>query len=234
LPVSRFVDDPDIIRRFSATIPFFSRRKTDGPLIIKNLGTNLVREAVTAADGSFVVPDLLAGTYDVKVTMPGFKSPEQTGIILGATERVTLKRIELGVGQLEETVFVTGASPLVQTQTAARSGLIQREQMDDIALKGRDFAGLLKILPGVVDTSSREAPGWGSMGGLTINGRNGGFNFAYGGVTNKETGSNSVNWSAPALDSIGEVSSGATTRRDALRHEGDRRAVRHPRWRAAA
>jgi hypothetical protein len=60
-------------------------------------------------------------------------------------------------------------------------------------------------LPGVVDTSNREAPGWGSMGGLTINGRNGGFNFAYDGVTNKDTGSNSGNWSAPALDSIGEV-----------------------------
>src|SRR5205807_648705 len=101
-------------------------------------------------------------------------------------------------------VSVTGESPLVQTQTAARSGLIERQQMDDIALKGRDFAGLLKLLPGVVDTSNREAPGWGTMGGLTINGR-GSFNFAYDGVTNKDTGSNSGNWSAPALDSISEV-----------------------------
>ncbi len=172
---------------------------------IRNAGTNLVREAVSGADGSFIFPDLLAGIYDVRVTMSGFKAYEQTGIILGSTERVTLKRIELGVGQLEETVLVTGASPIVQTQSAARSGLIQREQMEDIALKGRDFAGLLKLLPGVIDTSSREAPGWGSMGGLTINGRSGGFNFAYDGVTNKDTGSNSGNWSAPALDSIGEV-----------------------------
>ncbi|PYR53757.1 MAG: hypothetical protein DMF91_27840, partial [Acidobacteria bacterium] len=151
------------------------------------------------------LPDLLAGMYDVKATLQGFKTYEQKGIPLGATEHVTLRRIELAVGQLEETVVVTGESPLVQTQTAARSGLITRENMEDIALKGRDFAGLLRLLPGVVDTSNREAPGWGSMGGLTINGRSGGFNFAYDGVTNKDTGSNSGNWSAPALDSIGEV-----------------------------
>ena len=53
--------------------------------------------------------------------------------------------------------------------------------------------------------SSREAPGWGSMGGLSINGRSGGFNFSYDGVTNKDTGSNSGNYAAPALDSIAEV-----------------------------
>ena len=63
---------------------------------------------------------------------------------------------------------------------------------------------MLKLLPGVVDTSNREAPGWGSMGGLSINGRSA-FNFSYDGVTNKDTGSNSGNYAAPALDSIAEV-----------------------------
>ena len=64
---------------------------------------------------------------------------------------------------------------------------------------------MLKLLPGVIDTTNREAPGWGSMGGLSINGRSGGFNFSYDGVTNKDTGSNSGNYAAPALDSIAEV-----------------------------
>ena len=93
----------------------------------------------------------------------------------------------------------------MQTTNAARSGLVDRAQIDDIAVKGRDFASYLKLLPGVVDTSAREAPGWGSMGGLSINGRTGGFNFSYDGVTNKDTGSNSGNYAAPALDSIAEV-----------------------------
>ena len=93
----------------------------------------------------------------------------------------------------------------MQTTNAARSGLVDRNQIEDIAVKGRDFASYLKLLPGVVDTSAREAPGWGSMGGLSINGRSGGFNFSYDGVTNKDTGSNSGNYAAPALDSIAEV-----------------------------
>jgi hypothetical protein len=171
---------------------------------IRNAGTNQAREAVTGPDGRFVFPDLLAGTYDIKVAVDGFKTYEQQGIVLGATERVALRTIVLEVGQLQETVTVAAETALVQTSTAARSGLIERRQMEEIALKGRDFAGLLQTLPGVIDTRNREAPGWGSMGGLNINGR-GSFNFSYDGVTNKDTGSNSSNYAAPALDSIAEV-----------------------------
>jgi hypothetical protein len=149
---------------------------------IKNVGTNLVKETVTGVDGAFVFPDLLAGTFDLTVNVQGFKSYEQKGIVVGATERVALRAITLEVGALEETVSVTSEATLVQTNGGARSGLITRDNIDNIALKGRDFAGMLKILPGVVDTSAREAPGWGSMGGLTINGRSGGFNFSYDGA----------------------------------------------------
>ncbi len=172
---------------------------------ITNAGTNATREAITGPDGAFVFPDLLAGTYDLTVTVQGFKTYEQKGIVLGATERVGLRQISLEVGGLQETVTVTSEASLIQTNNAARSGLVDRDQIEDIALKGRDFAGYLKLLPGVIDTSAREAPGWGSMGGLSINGRSGGFNFSYDGVTNKDTGSNSGNYAAPALDSIAEV-----------------------------
>ncbi len=174
-------------------------------VVIKNAGTNATRETVTGADGSFVFPDLLAGKYDVSVTVSGFKTYEQKGINLASTERVALRAIGLEVGGVSETVTVQAESAQVQTTTAARSGLITRDNIEDIALKGRDFAGMLKLLPGVIDTSAREAPGWGSMGGLSINGRGGGFNFSYDGVTNKDTGSNSGNYAAPALDSIAEV-----------------------------
>jgi hypothetical protein len=171
---------------------------------IKNVGTNLSRETVTGTDGAFVFPDLLAGTFDLSVSVQGFKTYEQKGIVVGATDRVALRTIVLEVGTLEETVSVVSEATLVQTNNGARSGLITRENLEDIALKGRDFAGMLRVLPGVVDTSAREAPGWGSMQNLSINGR-GSFNFSYDGVTNKDTGSNSGNYAAPALDSIAEV-----------------------------
>jgi len=172
---------------------------------IKNAGTNLTRETVTGPDGSFVFPDLLAGKYDLSVTMSGFKTYEQKGVALASTERVALRAISLEVGGVTELVTVQAEAVQVQTSTAARSGMITRDNIEDIALKGRDVAGMLKLLPGVIDTANREAPGWGSMGGgLSINGRTS-FNFSYDGVTNKDTGSNSGNYAAPALDSIGEV-----------------------------
>ena len=58
---------------------------------IKNAGTNQAREAITGADGAFQFPDLLAGTYDITVSVQGFKTYEQKGIVLGATERVALR-----------------------------------------------------------------------------------------------------------------------------------------------
>jgi hypothetical protein len=173
-------------------------------VVLKNAGTNSTRETVTGADGAFLFPDLLAGKYDVTVTVSGFKTYEQKGINLGSTERVALRAIALEVGGVAETVTVQAEAVTVQTSNGARSGLITRDNIEDIALKGRDFAGMLKLLPGVIDSSAREAPGWGSMQNLSINGRSS-FNFSYDGVTNKDTGSNSGNYAAPALDSIAEV-----------------------------
>src|SRR5713101_7865353 len=49
-------------------------------VIVRNAGTNLVRDTLTGGDGSFIFPDLLAGTYDVKVALPGLKTFEQKGI----------------------------------------------------------------------------------------------------------------------------------------------------------
>ncbi len=158
-------------------------------VMIKNAGTGLTRETVTGTDGAFLFPDLLAGTFDLTVTMQGFKTYEQKGIELGATERSALRPIALDVGGVSETITVQSEAVQVQTTNGARSGLITRDTMDDIALKGRDFAGMLKLLPGVIDTRNREAPGWESMNNLSINGRTS-FNFSYDGVTNKDTGQN--------------------------------------------
>jgi hypothetical protein len=168
---------------------------------VKNVGTGLTRETVTGADGSFVFPDLLAGRFDLTVTVQGFKTYEQKGIELASTERLGLRAIVLAVGGLSETVTVQSEAVQVQTTSGARSGLITRDNIEDIALKGRDFAGMLKLLPGVIDTRNREAPGWENMNNLSINGRTS-FNFSYDGVTNKDTGQNGANYAAPALDSI--------------------------------
>jgi hypothetical protein len=171
---------------------------------VKNVGTGLTRETVTGPDGAFLIPDLLSGTFDLTARMEGFKTFEQKGIELGATERVRVRTITLAIGGIEELVTVQTERTLVQTTNGARSALITRDTMEDIALKGRDSAGFLKLLPGVIDTRNREAPGWESMLNLSINGRTS-FNYTYDGITNKDTGQNAGNFSAPSIDSIAEI-----------------------------
>ena len=172
---------------------------------IKNVDTGFTRETVTRADGTFLFVDLLAGTFDLTAKLEGFKTAEQKELVLSATERLAVRPITLTVGALTETVTVIASTVHVETTNGARQSLVTRDNLDDIALQGRDFAGMLKVLPGVIDTTNaRNAPGWESMNGLSINGQTS-FNYTYDGVTNKDTGQNRANYSAPGLDSIGEV-----------------------------
>src|SRR5438874_11601238 len=108
-------------------------------VIVTNEGTNQTRETVTGADGSFLFPDLLAGTYHITVKVQGFKTYEEKGIALTATERVALRAIHLEVGGVSETVSVQAESVKVQTTTGERSAVITQQQIDDTGLKGRDF-----------------------------------------------------------------------------------------------
>jgi Carboxypeptidase regulatory-like domain len=87
---------------------------------IRNAGTSLTRHTTTGMEGTFVIPDLLAGTYDVTVALEGFKTAEHNGIRLASTDRVTLRAIVLEVGGLKDMVTFTSAAPLVQTSNAAR------------------------------------------------------------------------------------------------------------------
>lgn len=173
-------------------------------IVARNTETQATGTTVSDARGEFVVTNLLAGTYEIDVTLDGFKTYRQSGIRLNATERVVLPAITLEIGALTDAVTVQAEALRVQTQSGERSATISSAQIADVGLRGRDFMGTLKVLPGVVDTSARDAPGWGSVGGLTINGQSS-FNFSYDGITNKDTGSNSGNYAAPGLDSIAEV-----------------------------
>ena len=62
---------------------------------ISNAATATTRDTVTGPDGTFMFPDLLAGTYDLKVGLSGFKTYEQKGIVLSSTDRLALRTITL-------------------------------------------------------------------------------------------------------------------------------------------
>jgi len=175
-------------------------------ITLNNIGTGQNRSVQSDATGGFVFTQLLPSTYKLTVTSKGFKKYEQTDIILTATERVVLKRVDLQLGELSQTVEVTAETARLQTQSAERSGLISLEQTQNVPLKGRDYLGLVKLLPGVIDTANRNAPGWNNLGGITINGnRQGTINLTLDGISSLDTGSMGGPYLAPSVDAVAEV-----------------------------
>ena len=79
---------------------------------VRNVATQLTRDAITDDAGRFVIVNLVAGGYDVRVTITGFGPYEQKGVQVTATERVALPPITLQVGGVTEAVAVqaTGMS----------------------------------------------------------------------------------------------------------------------------
>lgn len=173
---------------------------------LNNVGTSQARKLKTDQAGEFVFTQLLPGNYHVAIEAQGFKKYEQKDIVLTATERVVLKTISLDLGELTQTISVEAEAARLQTQSAERSGLITERQMQDVALKGRDYLGMVRLLPGVIDTRNREAPGWNNIGGISINGNRGGtINLTLDGISSLDTGSMSGPYLAPSIDAVGEI-----------------------------
>ncbi|MBM3813452.1 MAG: TonB-dependent receptor [Acidimicrobiia bacterium] len=175
-------------------------------IALLNTGTGQSRESNSDTMGDFVFAQLLPGTYKITVTHAGFQKYEKTDIVLTATERVVVRQIQLQIGELTQTISVEAEAARLQTQSAERSGLINTQQYERLSLKGRDYLGLLRLLPGVIDTRNREAPGWNNLGGITINGnRSGTTNLTLDGISSLDTGSMGGPYLAPSVDAVGEV-----------------------------
>ena len=88
-----------------------------------------VRTVVTDSEGQYKIIDLRIGAYVVTFTLPGFATVRREGIELPAGFTATVN-IEMRVGGLEETITVTGASPLVDVQNARQQTLVSKTQLE--------------------------------------------------------------------------------------------------------
>jgi hypothetical protein len=180
---------------------------------LSNAGISQTRESQTDNRGDFLFTELLPGSYELLVEAPGFKGYLESGISLSANERVTLRQIILQIGQVNEKLSVMAEAARIETQSSERSGLITTRQLQDLSLKGRDYLGMMRLLPGVSDSANRESPGFtitsggnGGLVGLNINGnKEHSVNVTLDGISNLETGSQSGPWISPSLEAIGEM-----------------------------
>jgi hypothetical protein len=175
---------------------------------LTNQATDAVLNTTSAGDGAFTFPNVLAGTYTLKAEAFGFKTSETKDIVVTASEVRVLSKVSLQLGEGKETVSVTAEAAAIQLASSEKSGTITGDQIQKIAVRGRDFFAFLLSVPGVVDNFSqrRETMSPSSIGGTFINGnRENQKNLAIDGITDLDTGSNSNVHFQPNMDAISEI-----------------------------
>ena len=137
-----------------------------------NSQTNVRYETQTNQSGVYVIPSLPPGAYRVEVEKTGFKSLVKTDIVVHVQDTIELN-FELAVGSTSETVTVEAATPMVNTQDASVSTVIDRQFVENIPLNGRSFQSLILLTPGVVASKASFA----EQGQFSINGQRADANY---------------------------------------------------------
>jgi hypothetical protein len=103
--------------------------------------TGFRRDTITDDKGNFTLSNLPVGPYRLEVTLSGFRTYVQTGIVLQVNSNPVLKPT-LQLGDLAETVTVVGASPLVEIRNPAVGQVIENARIEALPLEGRNPTAL--------------------------------------------------------------------------------------------
>ncbi len=123
--------------------------------------TGVTRTVVSDANGAYVLSNLPLGPYRLEVKLSGFRSYSRTGIVLQVNAQPVID-VAMALGDLNETVSVVGAAPLVETRSPTLGQVIENERILELPLNGRNSADLIQIAGPVVSqgvSSSRSMQG---------------------------------------------------------------------------
>jgi hypothetical protein len=164
-------------------------------------------ETTTSGEGTFSFPTLQPGSYKLAVEMTGFKQLIKTGIIINTADKQSAGTLVLEVGGGSETIEIQAdaAELAIKKESGEVSQLITGRQLREIAVNGRNYLDLMKLIPGTTSTVNGQVAGPGGLGGFNINGtRANQHNLTIDGSTNVDTGSNGTQHVALNIDTIAE------------------------------
>ena len=124
-------------------------------IVATNEATGVFREAVSGPAGTYSLSQLAPGTYRIVAKLAGFRTSERRGLILQVGTTMTIN-LSLAVGGLEETVTVTGLSPLVDTTSARVGGNVGTAELSELPAMNRNYFAAVALLPGVQFTPSNQ------------------------------------------------------------------------------
>jgi carboxypeptidase family protein len=113
--------------------------------------TTVARAVVTDASGNYVMTNLPTGPYRLEIALQGFRTYVQTGIVLQVGASPTINAT-LGVGNLEQTVSVEAAAPLVDVRSAGISEVVDQQRIVELPLQGRQVTDLIVLAGAAVET----------------------------------------------------------------------------------
>ncbi len=164
--------------------------------------------ASSDAVGRYILRNLPPSNYRISVEAPGFKTSTRTGIVLDVGQNATVN-VSMELGTTTQTVQVTGAPPLLDTQDSTTGQEVNRTYINDLPLVGRGVFDLAFLAPGV-----NPAPGnaFGSSGGVANNftsngGRNATSDILLDGVSTtdyEQNGGIIVPLYTPSVDAVQE------------------------------
>lgn len=175
-------------------------------LLTNTAGTTQL-DTTTNNEGFYTFPVIQPGNYTVTIEATGFKKSATSGIVVNASDKQSIGTTKLEVGDISNTVEVTAdaAQLLIKTESGEQGTAINNQQLQNLAVNGRNYLDLLKLTPGVVQTTGFATSGPGGLGNIDINGtRPGKSNLTIDGTTNVDTGSNGTQHIALSLDNIAE------------------------------
>jgi hypothetical protein len=119
-------------------------------VVITEVRTNVSKETTTNETGNYTFPNIVDGIYSVKAELQGFKTTLRENIRLAVNTSVRID-LSLQVGQLAETVTVTGETPLLQTDRTDTGRTLESVQVAAMPLSfNRNFQGMMATVPGAV------------------------------------------------------------------------------------
>src|SRR5205814_6855185 len=158
-----------------------------------------VRSVVSDGTGQYQIVNLVPGTYTVTFTLPGFNAVKREGIVLSGSFTAKIDA-DLRVGALEQTITVSGETPLVDVQNTKRERVIDREIIDNIPTS-RTAYDMASLIPGV----SRSGLTNQDVGGSSSSGTPIGSVAIHGGRTNDQL------LLRNGIETVGQSSTGFST-----------------------
>jgi hypothetical protein len=172
----------------------------------KDLARGTEWSATTNETGTYNITRLPVGTYDLRVSAPGFQTAVKSSVTLVLNQNARVD-VQMKVGQVAETVEVSGAQPVLQTQTTELSTVIDSRANEALPLATRNYNQLTLLAPGAVSTNPSAFTGPQAsfqVGRPYVNGnREQTNNYILDGMDNNQIDNNDVAY-APSVDAIQE------------------------------